>query len=235
MRLIEKKCPNCGAELHFDEKARSCKCEYCKREFEIERDEHEEVTLTMVKAGKTFFSCFLASHIIIMAGGLLIFVICLGIFIFSEFKIFNNSSKKEDDLPTVVDLSKIDYSFVDNEATIKITMESSTVMLNMQGMPKREKIYFLNKKDSNILILVYKSTYKIDENTYTVYTPFVYENIEANSSGNISLNLQSGDIKGETIYLGSDKSKYSYGYSDMEILYNELVKPHEKNYKIIEK
>lgn len=170
-----------------------------------------------------------------MVGGLLIFVICLGIFIFSEFKIFNNSSKKEDDLPTVVDLSKIDYSFVDNEATIKITMESSTVMLNMQGMPKREKIYFLNKKDSNILILVYKSTYKIDENTYTVYTPFVYENIEANSSGNISLNLQSGDIKGETIYLGSDKSKYSYGYSDMEILYNELVKPHEKNYKIIEK
>ena len=38
MRLVEKKCPNCGANLSFGENEKSCKCEYCKREFEIERD-----------------------------------------------------------------------------------------------------------------------------------------------------------------------------------------------------
>ena len=38
MRLIEKKCPNCGANLEFDENDKSCKCQYCKRSFEIERD-----------------------------------------------------------------------------------------------------------------------------------------------------------------------------------------------------
>ena len=38
MRLVEKKCPNCGADLEFDENAKSCKCNYCKRSFEIERD-----------------------------------------------------------------------------------------------------------------------------------------------------------------------------------------------------
>ena len=36
MRLIEKECPNCGAELHFTKEDTTCKCEYCKREFEIE-------------------------------------------------------------------------------------------------------------------------------------------------------------------------------------------------------
>ena len=38
MRLIEKECPNCGAGLHFNKDDTTCKCEYCKREFEIERD-----------------------------------------------------------------------------------------------------------------------------------------------------------------------------------------------------
>ena len=38
MRLIEKECPNCGAGLSFTKEDTTCKCEYCKREFEIERD-----------------------------------------------------------------------------------------------------------------------------------------------------------------------------------------------------
>ena len=38
MNLIEKKCPNCGANLEFNENDKSCKCQYCHREFEIKRD-----------------------------------------------------------------------------------------------------------------------------------------------------------------------------------------------------
>ena len=38
MKLIEKKCPNCGAGLEFDDEAKTCKCQYCKRSFAIERD-----------------------------------------------------------------------------------------------------------------------------------------------------------------------------------------------------
>lgn len=42
MKLIEKECPNCGASLSFTKEDTSCKCEYCKREFEIERDENKK-------------------------------------------------------------------------------------------------------------------------------------------------------------------------------------------------
>ena len=38
MKIIEKKCPNCGAGLEFNENDKSCRCEYCKRSFEIERE-----------------------------------------------------------------------------------------------------------------------------------------------------------------------------------------------------
>jgi len=38
MKLIEKRCPNCGASIEFNDDARSCKCDYCNRSFEIERE-----------------------------------------------------------------------------------------------------------------------------------------------------------------------------------------------------
>lgn len=44
MRLIEKKCPNCGAGLEFKEEDKSCKCSYCHRSFEIERDNNLNVS-----------------------------------------------------------------------------------------------------------------------------------------------------------------------------------------------
>ena len=41
MRLIEKECPNCGASVEFNENDKTCKCEYCKRSFTIERDKED--------------------------------------------------------------------------------------------------------------------------------------------------------------------------------------------------
>lgn len=39
MRLVEKKCPNCGGELKFGFEDKETTCEFCGRSFEIERDE----------------------------------------------------------------------------------------------------------------------------------------------------------------------------------------------------
>lgn len=36
MKLIEIKCPNCGADLHVSPKAKSAKCEYCNHDFVID-------------------------------------------------------------------------------------------------------------------------------------------------------------------------------------------------------
>lgn len=38
MKLIEKKCPNCGAELKFDKDDTEVECIYCKASYEIQRD-----------------------------------------------------------------------------------------------------------------------------------------------------------------------------------------------------
>ena len=38
MELIEKKCPNCGASLEFKDTDTSCSCQYCHRNFIIEKN-----------------------------------------------------------------------------------------------------------------------------------------------------------------------------------------------------
>ena len=38
MKLIEKKCPNCGANLKFDKDDTEITCKYCETSFEIQRE-----------------------------------------------------------------------------------------------------------------------------------------------------------------------------------------------------
>lgn len=38
MKLIEKKCPNCGAELKFDKDSTEVKCNYCDTSYIIQKD-----------------------------------------------------------------------------------------------------------------------------------------------------------------------------------------------------
>lgn len=38
MKLIEKKCPNCGAELKFEKDETEVKCNYCNTSYIIQRD-----------------------------------------------------------------------------------------------------------------------------------------------------------------------------------------------------
>ena len=70
MKLIEKKCPNCGGSVEFNENDTSCKCEYCHRSFEIERDEKKEdqYVLNEKIINKMFSPLFFIAPLIIFAG-----------------------------------------------------------------------------------------------------------------------------------------------------------------------
>ena len=72
MRLIEKRCPNCGASIEFSDDAKSCKCDYCNRSFEIERKDSDkkkpsakDYTLELMKEpGKILGAFFIIGWII---------------------------------------------------------------------------------------------------------------------------------------------------------------------------
>ena len=109
MKLIEKKCPNCGGSLEFSETAKSCKCEYCHRAFEIERDEKldvnniaeqfnlSELQAPLKVAKKAFIGSYIVAGIIGIIGIVMFIIIgsqILGAFtggsLYTDVAQFNN-------------------------------------------------------------------------------------------------------------------------------------------------
>ena len=91
MKLVEKKCPNCGASLSFDSDDKEVICKYCNNSFEIERDLKDLIDTEKIakiandmldpeifslhkKAMKSFSSIFIIAWAIIFIVGLVIFI-----------------------------------------------------------------------------------------------------------------------------------------------------------------
>jgi len=43
MKLVEKKCPNCGASIKFNDDDKETVCNYCHTSFDIEKDPAEKL------------------------------------------------------------------------------------------------------------------------------------------------------------------------------------------------
>ena len=104
MRLIEKKCPNCGADLEFKDNDKSCKCSHCASSFEIERDESKtdfDDQFDLKPLDKAFSALsFVIFLVIFVAVGSLIVVI---------FHIVSINSKKAPSQNNAVSVLSSDY------------------------------------------------------------------------------------------------------------------------------
>lgn len=240
MKLIEKKCPNCGANLSFDENDKVTKCDYCKREFEIERDAQDQINLVIGETGKSVLKYFFISHMVIGIISVIIFLVIFGFVIFGIYTGISstNKSKARENtyLTDVNDIENEDYVFLDTQATIKIRQENSLMVdFKQKGDFKREKIYVISNDNGNYLIPVYKGVYTDNETTYTIFTPVIYENVKFDYWGNITSNLGTGKVECPTVYFNLEHSEYSVGYENINDLYNATIKQYEEDYEISEK
>lgn len=243
MKLIEKKCPNCGANLEFSETDRSCKCNYCHRAFEIERDQNvsetvdlsQQFILNEAKKGLNIFHFFFIPFFIVT------FAIVGFIFfgVFQSFKENNTNSffgKNVSYYTDVSELSNSDYEDIDHDAAMKIENGEGTDFYAIDGDKKREKVYVAYKENSNFIIVVYKvNYYKFPDKAqrHTVYVPLMYENIDKNVFVNKFANPQ---IKASEYYFNQENNSYTYGYSNIDEAYNSVIKPlADDGYNITEK
>lgn len=96
MRLVEKKCPNCGAGLSFNDNDTSVKCEYCNKTYYIEKDEKKSQKVDAAhlgdayrfvnEAGKPIIKGFAYMYIIVFV---FVFVMIMSV-VFMMFRSFNN-------------------------------------------------------------------------------------------------------------------------------------------------
>ncbi len=257
MRLVEKKCPNCGANLEFSDTDKSCKCTYCHRAFEIERDQEETSNLnfnqqfTLNEISKSFTIIPIVFVIIfILASSIIGFVIysmyqsqksTLDSFD-SEF--FEKSNEKEDEgdglYSDTSELTNTDFESMDNDSIFSIPSRAEGVndayhSYSKDGKAKRQKVYVAYKSGSNFIIAMYQVTFKDffhQENRFTFYVPIVYENVKKNGF----VKFDNPQNKAPEYYFNDDHSSYSYGYGSMDDAYNNVVKPLiDQGYSITEK
>ena len=258
MKLIEKKCPNCGGSLEFSETAKSCKCEYCHRAFEIERDEKidvsdiaEQFNLSELEGPLKAFGIM---HIVAFAFIFLVAVGIIGGVAYSMFrtqkevrKEFDQISGKQDSsnekvyISDISELTNDDYYYLDNEAVSKISRTAEGVndtnhSYSMDGDLKREKAYVAGKDDdsTNVIVTIYKATYHDffhQESRYTLYIPLVYENIKLKGFNKFN----NPELKAPEYYFDSNKTAFTYGYGSLDEAINAVVKPLESDYKVTSK
>ena len=238
MKLIEKKCPNCGAGLEFKDSDKNCKCTHCGSSFEIERDSSKPDSIEQfdLKPMGKVFSIFYALSFIESA---VIFVIAAVVFGIIFFGIYNSEVSNNKYVSSANSLSNSDISHIEHSSKMKISyrgegMNDHNHSYYRSSEPRREKLYVAYKNDGNYIIVIYKATYHDffhQENSYTVYVPIVYENVK----GDIAFNLGDGEVRAPEYYFNEEKTSYTYGYASFEEAYNGVVKPLEKDYKITEK
>lgn len=262
MRLVEKKCPNCGANLEFGDNDKSCKCQYCHRSFEIERDTSldvndiaEQFNLSELAenagtAAKVIGGVMIGHYII----GALIGLFVIAIFIFIGVKVHNQISsngqissiieeEKDDSEKLLTDASELSNQDIDSiysDAKMEIShsakgVNNSQHSYMLDGNLDKEKIYVAYKEGNNFLIVVFKGIYKDffhQESQYTLYMPIVYSDVDKE---NISFDLANGKLQAPEYYFGDDGSSYYYGYSSLQEVYDNVVKPYETEYEISEK
>ena len=242
MKLYEKKCPNCGASLEFDENARSCKCEYCHRTFEIERENNNK----KVFSAEDFNLNELKGPLKIFAGVNIIFtIVFFAVFIFVGCIIFKGFSEISSGVDggklytNVSELSNNDYGDFDNEAYHTImTNDDNLEDFHLNMTVKREKVYVAYSKDDkkNYIYVLYKTKYEkfFDGASYTVYVPIKYENLHKNSSALI-FQLDNAKVEAPEYYLNLEHSEYTYGYGDIETFEKDVINPLKKKYKVSQK
>ena len=248
MKLIEKKCPNCGASLSFNENDKSCACQYCKRTFEIERDTDnlDKFILVYDAMRKPFKMFFLIPAIFIFVVAIIIFAVIFGSFkktkpdnlsIYEKFH--DEFVDKENLLTDASEISNTDMDLIYSFAKAEMSQVAEGVVdgnhsFSIDGDINREKLYVLYTEKHNYVILILKATYKDffhQEDRKIVYLPVIYENIEKNVVSSL------GNAKAEApqYFLTDDQSTFVYGYASYDEAYENSVARYAEGFKVTER
>ena len=220
MKIIEKKCPNCGASLSFNDNDKETKCNYCNREFIIEgeKEENSRVKSEDFILHEKVIKAYGTVHYII---SFIIILITISVFFFIFKNVFSSMSKD----------ASFSISNVD-EKTFEMIHDSSLNELKNMGsfysMIYKEVDYeyigsYLYKSTfDNTLVDVYKVKYvKNEDKSYDTYISVKYSNIKYENN-KVTLKYD-GFLSTNKVMLENDIFSSVDGYLSLEELYMKEI------------
>lgn len=217
MKLIEKTCPKCGANLEFEPGAKEVKCSYCNKEFIIEGNDNnnenfnsEDIKL-ISNAGKG----------ITVVAVIIISIIAFSIICFSALRMFNKEEsfggfRTTDNLTSVNNISKADQNKIEEKSLTELK-DWNEKQEGVSLTSHKNLGYYLVYNDFNSnLYDVYELNYNINGTNHVVYTAVQYMNVNYK---NEKLTVGNGTIFGKIL----SYDMYSlWGYESIKDLYNDI-------------
>ena len=241
MKIIEKKCPNCGASLEFKIGDKETKCKYCNSNFIIEDNNKDDKDFDINNINLKFAKTAFIIHFII--AGIIILVVLLTIVFmiinmsksFSDtkkgldFDIFEDTEEKKaseekqslDEITADLD-EKLSKEALNNLGT----WTGYLTTYKIQGDYEKVGYYYLKNSVSVKIVYVYKTTYSNGSESKEVYKAVSF----------VGLSL---DGLGQTAFVDTNKynlndNEYAYGYESIEDLYNKVIKSTKSfNFKVL--
>ena len=254
MKLFEKKCPNCGAQLSFKKDDKEVTCDYCRKSFIIENNSHDgELNADSFALINETFGMMTRVPLIIF-GIVLFMIIGISVVMFNGMrnnKMFINkpttneqnkqNTDKNKDSGYLTKYSDITQELIDLDHEGGISALDNTINFYVEHfMPKIVNSweyvgsYFLVRKDSssrmqhNILYDVYSITYKIEGENKTYYGVVVNGDFMKTEDGIISLNNSLPSVPRNDLKDG----KIAFGYISLDAVYNDLVSKNLNDFTI---
>ncbi len=227
MKIIEKKCPNCGAQLTFEPEDTEARCNYCGQEFIIEKDIKDET--------KKMSEELLAKHIKLqkkMVGGvfaaqkiflIIFFIVFIGIFVFSFKTVYNQISGTPS-----VKMEQIDQNTIDMIHSSSVdTLKQWSGLPTLYAKSNYESMGFYLYKDTFYTKIsdVYKITYtnKKSGQSIDIYTCVTYRDVNYKND-TVTLNYD-GSVTSNIISLDESIFDTVHGYKTIEELYTKEILP----------
>lgn len=257
MKLITKKCPNCGASLSFEEYQVETTCEYCNQKIKIKKERKSIQSSYTSEDGDFSYELFVVSSPLgevttftkevkkeksfsFLEKSSYLFVIVLIIFLFALYFIDKNEQRKEQATEPVRYVEK--FSDIDPKSLEIFQKESirklgrSTDYLPSGSETSDWKYYgmyllVLDSKKNSIIYQIYKRQVKVNEKLYDNYQFVQYSDLGI-SDENIVLSKFRGSSSSQKIFLDEKNEYYMYGYKSIEELYDENISG-KNNYKIL--
>lgn len=254
MKLVEKKCPNCGAGLKFDENDTNVTCEYCNKMYYLQKDEKKIERLDTAHLADAYKfvnefgrPMFARSQSTIMIVGIVMFVM-VAIIGFISFKTIDNNKithfngfDDENKTKYVTKISQIDDVTLEtyNDTSLqRIQSLDGTCTMGDYEVTKKWTyigVYLLVSKDNdgNILYDVYEQTYKNTKTgvVTTLYGAVKYEDLTLSEDGIVQDDYFAWPEVPSYEFAGTSFNG-AYGYGSIEKLYNKLVRSQRADYNI---
>lgn len=236
MKLIQQKCPKCGAPLEFNENDLLVTCEYCKEKIKIKRSDsknHEDYILEVENYYKKKYDRDMYSKRAAIVTAILFITVIIPL-----MRMFYSSSApapvqdQPQEVKYVSSLSELDEVSLEKMHNLSLEYLKNQ---KAESIPQSEwekiGMYFLAHKEYpslNQVYNMYKKEYTVDGKVVEGYVATVFSPLEYRE-GNIHVSL---NFEKKLITRRIPKVGTIYGYESNEEFFNKVLRNETNQYVI---